>query len=142
MEALTIEQMNVLKKLGCNVSLASRAYLAVSLETVVDDTKNTVFEKFIYDKEPVSVDTLSEGYLATKFGKNLIYAFTVSDITDLFRAVSTKSFVENGNHYYTADDIANHHSQSYKSLLHALYRLLISALEDKQQDSLLENARL
>ena len=142
MEVLTIDQMNVLKKLGCNVSLASRAYLVTDINNVIDEKTHSAWEEFTYDDETAPVNKLTKGYLATNFGKHLVYAFTVSDITDLFRAVSTKSFVLNGNHYYTADDIVNHHAQSYESLLHALYRLLITALEDKQNDSLLENARI
>lgn len=140
MNVLSIEQMKELQKLGCNVRKASSAYIVKAINNVIDEKTHSALEEFTYDEETAPVDKLSTGYLATRFGKALIYAFTTEDIIDLFKALTTKSFVLNGHHYYTADDSANHHAQSSVSLLDALFKLLKTALEDKYNKTLIEEA--
>ena len=140
MNVLSIEQMKELQTLGCNVRKASRAYLVKDINNVIDEKTHSAWEEFTYDDETAPVDKLSTGYLATRFGKALIYTFTSEDIIDLFKAVTTKSFVLKGHHYYTADDSANHHAQSSVSLLDALFKLLKTALKDKHNKTLLEEA--
>ena len=140
MNVLTIEQMKELQALGCNVKKASRAYLVTDINNVIDEKTHSAWEEFTYDDETAPVAKLSTGYLATRFGKALIYTFTTEDIIDLFKALTTKSFVLNGRHYYTADDSANHHTQSNVSLLDALFKLLKTALEDKYNKALIEEA--
>ena len=140
MNVLSIEQMKELQALGCNVKKASRAYLVKEINNRIDEKTHSAWEEFTYDEETAPVEKLSTGYLATRFGKALIYAFTTTDIIDLFIAVTTKSFVLNGQHYYTADDSASHHAQSSVSLLDALFKLLKAALEDKYNKSLIVEA--
>lgn len=140
MNVLSIEQMKELQKLGCNVRKASRAYLVKDINNVIDEKTYSAWEEFTYYEETAPVEKLSTGYLATRFGKALIYTFTTEDIIDLFKALTTKSFVLNGHHYYTADDSANHHAQSSVSLLDALFKLLKTALEDKYNKTLIEEA--
>ena len=140
MNVLSIEQMKELQTLGCNVRKASRAYLVKDINNVIDEKTHSAWEEFTYDDETAPVDKLSTGYLATRFGKALIYTFTSEDIIDLFKAVTTKSFVLNCRHNYTADDSANHHAQSRISLLDALFKLLKTALKDKHNKTLIEEA--
>lgn len=140
MNVLSIEQMKELQALGCNVRKASRAYLVKDINSRIDEKTHSAWEEFTYDEETVPVDKLSTGYLATRFGKMIVHTFTTEDIIDLFKAVTTKSFVLNGRHYYTADDSASHHAQSSVSLLDALFKLLKTALEDKQNKTLIEEA--
>ena len=140
MNVLSIEQMKELQTLGCNVRKASRAYLVKDINNVIDEKTHSAWEEFTYDEETAPVENLSTGYLATRFGKALIYTFTSEDIIVIFKAGMTKSFVLNGRHYYTADDSANHHSQSSVSLLDALFKLLKTALKDKYNKTLIEEA--
>lgn len=140
MNVLSIEQMKELQALGCNVKKASRAYLVADVNNVIDEETHSAWEEFTYEDETAPVEKLSTGYLATRFGKLIVYTFTTEDIINLFKALTTKSFVLNGHHYYTADDNANHHAQSSISLLDALYKLLKTALEDKYNKALIEEA--
>ena len=140
MNVLSIEQMKELQTLGCNVKKASRAYLVTDVNNVIDEETHRAWEEFTYDDETAPVEKLSTGYLATRFGKMMVYTFTTEDIIDLFKALMTKSLVLKGHHYYTADDGANHHAQSYISLLDALFKLLKTALEDKYNKALIEEA--
>ena len=140
MNVLSIEQMKELQKLGCNVKKASRAYLVTDINNVIDEKTHSAWEEFTYDEETAPVENLSTGYLATRFGKLAVYTFTTEDIIDLFKALTTKSFVLNGRHYYTADDSASHHAQSSISLLDALFKLLKTALKDKHNKTLIEEA--
>ena len=140
MNALTVEQMKELQALGCNVSKASMAYLVKDINNVIDEKTHSAWKEFTYDSETVPVERLSAGYLSTPFGKEAVYAFTATDIQDLFIAVTTKSFVLKGQHFYTVDDIEGHHAQSCTSLLEALFKLLKIALEDKQCKTLIEEA--
>ena len=140
MNVLTIEQMKELQALGCNVSKASRAYLVKDINNVIDEKTHSTRKEFTYDSETVPVERLSPGYLSTPFGKEAVYAFTATDILDLFIAVTTKSFVLKGQHFYTVDDSEGHHAQSCTSLLKALFKLLKIALEDKQRKTLIEEA--
>lgn len=140
MNVLTIEQMKELQALGCNVLKASRAYLVTDVKNVINEETHSAWEEFEYDVETAPVDKLSTGYLATRFGKLMVYTFTTEDIIDLFKALTTKSFVLKGRHYYTADDSANHHAQSNVSLLDALFKLLKTALEDKHNKTLIAEA--
>ena len=140
MNVLSIEQMKELQALGCNVRKASRAYIVSDINNVIDEKTHSAWEEFAYDDETAPVEKLSTGYLATRFGKMAVYTFTATDIVDLFKALTTKSFVLNGRHYYTADDSANHHAQSNVSLLDALFKLLKTALEDKHNKTLIEEA--
>ena len=80
MNVLTIEQMKELQALGCNVKKASRAYLVADVKNVIDENTHSALEEFSYDDETAPVEKLSNGYLATRFGKLLIYAFTATDI--------------------------------------------------------------
>lgn len=140
MNVLTIEQMKELQKLGCNVKKASIAYLVKDINNVIDEKTHSAWEEFTYYEETVPVENLSTGYLATRFGKLAVYTFTTEDIIDLFKVLTTKSFVLNGQHFYTVDDSEGHHAQSCTSLLEALFKLLKIALKDKQRNTLIEEA--
>lgn len=140
MNALTIEQMKELQALGCNVSKASRAYIVKDINNVIDEKTHSAWKEFTYDSETVPAERLSAGYLSTPFGKEAVYTFTATDIQDLFIAVTTKSFVIKGKHFYTVEDSEGHHTQSCASLLEALFKLLKIALEDKQRKTLIEEA--
>ena len=140
MNVLSIEQMKELQTLCCNVKKASRAYLVKEINNRFDEKTHSAWAEFTYYEETAPVEKLSTGYLATRFGKALIYTFTTEDIIDLFKAVTTKSFVLNGRHYYTADDSANHHAQSSVSFIDALFKLLKKALKDKYNKTLIEEA--
>ena len=140
MNVLTIEQMKELQALGCNVKKASRAYRVKEVNNVIDDKTKRAWNEFAYDSETVTVERLSAGYLSTPFGKEAVYTFTATDIIYLFKALTTKSFVLNGQHFYTVDDSEGHHAQSCTSLLEALFKLLKIALKDKQHKILIEEA--
>lgn len=142
MNVLSIEQMKELQKLGCNVKKASRAYLVKDINNVIDEKTHSAWAEFTYYEETAPVEKLSTGYLATRFGKALIYTFTAEDIIGLFIAVTTKSFVLKGQHFYTVDDSEGHHAQSCTSLLEALFKLLKIALKDNQRKTLIEEAHV
>lgn len=140
MNVLTIEQMKELQALGCNVKKASRAYLVKDINNVIDEKTHSAWKEFTYDSETVPAERLSAGYLSTPFGKEAVYAFTATDIQDLFIAVTTNSFVLKWQHFYTVDDSEGHHAQSCISLLEALFKLLKIALKDKKRKTLIEEA--
>lgn len=140
MNVLTIEQMKELQSLGCNVNKASRAYLVKDINNVIDEKTHSSWKEFTYDSETVPVERLSAGYLSTPFGKEAVYAFTATDILELFIAVTIKSFVIKEQHFYTVEDGKGHHVQSCMSLLEALFKLLKIALKDKQRKTLIEEA--